>query len=129
MLSSRKRASPTRLPPASARRCSDVMAAGRDMLARLQQGYGGGGPRLTVLEEQLMGCRTFKGQEIPYVDTTASLAVLEGYSEQERRVAEAYTAAVAACTDFECLKRANKLVGGRGGVGWRDGGMDGGKAP
>lgn len=86
------------------------------MLAALQ-----GEPPLSVLEEQLMGCRTLKSQGIPFVDTSASLAVLDGYSEKERRVAEAYTAALADCTDFACLKKANKLVGGGVGVGECDG--------
>ena len=63
-----------------------------------------------------MGCRTFKTQPIPFVNTTASLAVLDTYTPEQRRKAEAYTAAVSNCTDFACLKQANKLVARSSGI-------------
>lgn len=77
-------------------------------------------PELTLLEQQLMGCRTFRNEEIPAVDTTASLKVLDTYTPDQRRTAEQFAAAVSACTNFTCLQKANKLVGGgRGGGRWR----------
>ena len=57
-----------------------------------------------------MGCRTTRDDPIPSVDTRASLAVLNTYSPQQLQTAEEFTAAVGACQDFACLRRANELV-------------------
>lgn len=67
---------------------------------------------LSLFEQQLYGCRTFKAQPVPYVDTNASLRVVDTYTPEQRKQAEAFTAAVGACTDFACLRKANQLVSG-----------------
>lgn len=67
-------------------------------------------PPLSLFEQQLYGCRTFKAQPVPYVDTAASLRVMESYTPEQRQAAEAFTAAVANCSSFSCLQEANKLV-------------------
>ncbi|KAL4443808.1 hypothetical protein ABPG75_011545 [Micractinium tetrahymenae] len=66
-------------------------------------------PQLSLFEQQLYGCRTFKAQPVPYVDTKASLRVTETYTPEQRQAAEAFTAAVAACSNFSCLQEANQL--------------------
>ena len=98
----------------SARACCrrDIASFGRGLYARLLP------PpmeaQLTPLQQQLMGCRTFKrDQSIPFVDETTSLKVLDTYTPAQRETAEQFTAAVAACTNFTCLKEANTLVRGR----------------
>lgn len=83
----------------------DISAFGRGLYARLLPPE----QQLTPLQQQLMGCRTFKNEEIPFVDETASLKVLDTYTPEQRQTAEQFTAAVAACTNFTCLQRANKL--------------------
>jgi hypothetical protein len=65
---------------------------------------------LTPFEQQLYGCRTFKSQAVPYINTSASLSVLDTHTAEQRRQAENFTAAVAACSDFACLRQANQLV-------------------
>lgn len=79
-------------------------------------GFGGGTSdsidlaSLSEFERQLYGCRSLKSGPIPVVDTEASLAALNGLAEEQQQAAEAYTAALAACSDFACLRRANELV-------------------
>jgi hypothetical protein len=63
-----------------------------------------------ALDSQLAGCRTLKTDPIPVVDTAASLRVLETHTPEQRQQAENFTAAVAACSDFACLRQANQLV-------------------
>lgn len=78
-------------------------------------GFGGGTSdsidlaSLSEFERQLYGCRSLKSGPIPVVDTEASLAALNGLAEEQQQAAEAYTAALAACSDFACLRRANEL--------------------
>lgn len=86
--------------------CRDISAFGRGLYARQLPPE----QQLTPLQQQLMGCRTFKNEEIPFVDETASLKVLDTYTLEQRQTAEQFTAAVAACTNFTCLRQANKLV-------------------
>ncbi|KAI3428273.1 hypothetical protein D9Q98_006652 [Chlorella vulgaris] len=62
-----------------------------------------------ALDSQLAGCRTLKTDPIPVVDTAASLRVLETHTPEQRQQAENFTAAVAACSDFACLRQANQL--------------------
>lgn len=88
--------------------CRDIASFGRGLYTRLLPPPPE--PELTPLQQQLMGCRTFKNEEIPFVDETASLKVLDTYTPEQRQTAEQFTAAVAACTNFTCLQRANKLV-------------------
>ncbi|KAL4443805.1 hypothetical protein ABPG75_011542 [Micractinium tetrahymenae] len=64
---------------------------------------------LSEFERQLYGCRSLKSGPIPFVDTEASLAALDGLTEQQRQQADAYAAALAACTDFACLRRVNDM--------------------
>ena len=72
-------------------------------------------PQLSLFEQQLAGCRTFKAQPIPSVDTSASLRALDAHTPEQRQQAQAFTAAVSACANFRCLRQANKLVRRRGG--------------
>jgi len=95
--------------------CRDIASFGRGLYTRLLPPPPE--PELTPLQQQLMGCRTFKNEEIPFVDETASLKVLDTYTSQQRQTAERFTAAVAACSNFTCLQRANKLVRGWKGMG------------
>jgi hypothetical protein len=75
---------------------------------------------LTNLEQQLAGCRTTKSDPIPVVDKSPSLSVLDSHTPEQRRQAQEFTAAVGACTDFACLRKANQLVGqGEGQMGRR----------
>lgn len=64
---------------------------------------------LSDFERQLYGCRSLKSGPIPAVDTEASLAVLDGLSDEQREAADAFTTAMAACSNFSCLQEANKL--------------------
>ncbi|PSC68106.1 sulfotransferase [Micractinium conductrix] len=66
-------------------------------------------PQLSLFEQQLAGCRTFKAQPIPSVDTSASLRALDAHTPEQRQQAQAFTAAVSACANFRCLRQANKL--------------------
>lgn len=66
--------------------------------------------QLSLFEQQLYGCRTFKAQPVPYVDTAASLQVTKTYTPEQEQAADAFTAAVSACSNFSCLQEANKLV-------------------
>ena len=62
------------------------------------------------LQEQLAGCRTAKTDPIPGIpDKSGSLRALDAHTPEQRRVAQRYTDALSACTDFVCLQRANAL--------------------
>ncbi len=71
---------------------------------------------LSEFERQLYGCRSLKSGPIPFVDTEASLRVLDGLSDEQQQTADAYTAALATCTDFACLQRAHQLVRAHAGM-------------
>lgn len=78
---------------------------------------------LSDFERQLYGCRSLKSGPIPAVDTEASLAVLDGLSDEQREAADAFTTAMAACSNFSCLQEANKLVRHPASTAWRGSGV------
>lgn len=82
----------------------------------VEGGAAAGQPMYKVrpLEEQLAGCRTRPKDPVPEKNTSASLAAaMSVWSEEQREVAQKFTAAVSACTSFDCNRRANLLVSSR----------------
>ena len=96
---------PTVCHPSSHSLCSNVAAAGRRLGLQVQSQV-----QLTPFEAQLSGCRTIKSQPLPYVDVEAPLRLLDAHTPEQRQQAQAFAAAVGACTSFECLQQANQLV-------------------
>jgi hypothetical protein len=102
---------PTFSRPCSHSCCSDVAAAGRRLGLQVQSQV-----QLTPFEAQLSGCRTIKSQPLPFVDITAPLRLLDAHTPEQRQQAQAFAAAVGACSSFECLQQANQLVSEQGGA-------------